>query len=222
VRPVNDAPVAQGQAVATDEDTPVGLVLAASDVDGDPLTYVIVTVPTHGTLSGTGPNRTYTPAPNYNGPDQFTFKVNDGQVDSNVATVGITVRPVNDAPVCTASRAVPDRLLWPPNHRFEAIAIAGLTDVEGDTLSVRATGIHQDEHITGDGSGNKSPDGILQPLQVRVERSGQGDGRVYHITFEATDGHGGACTATVAVCVPHDQSGSPCVDGGPLYDSTTP
>jgi hypothetical protein len=222
VRPANDAPVAQDGSVVTDEDTPIAIGLAAVDLDGDTLVYTVLTPPAHGTLSGTAPNLTYTPAPNYNGPDHLTFKANDGQLDSNVATVTITVRAVNDAPVCTAGRAVPDRLLWPPNHSFEAIAIQGLTDVEGDTLAVRATGIRQDEDLTGDGSGNKSPDGILEPLQVRVERSGQGDGRVYHITFEATDGHGGACTATVAVCVPHDQSGSPCIDGGPLYDSTNP
>jgi len=132
------------------------------------------------------------------------------------------VRPVNDAPLCSASRAVPDRLLWPPNHRFEAIAIQGVTDVEGNPLTIRATSIRQDETVLGAGSGDKSPDGILAPLQLRVERSGQGNGRVYHVTFEATDGQGGACTATVAVCVPHDQSGAPCVDGGPRYDSTKP
>jgi hypothetical protein len=222
VRPVNDAPVAQDQTVTTDEDVALPIVLVGADLDGDALTYAVLAAPSHGTLMGTGANLTYMPASNYNGPDTFTFKVNDGQVDSNVATVAITVRPVNDVPVCTASRAVPDRLLWPPNHHFEPIAIAGLTDVEGDALTVRATRVTQDEDLTGDGSGNKSPDAILQPLQVRVERSGQGDGRVYHITFEATDGQGGACTATVAVCVPHDQSGTTCVDGGPRYDSTKP
>ena len=59
----------------------------------------MVTRPAHGTLSGTAPNLTYTPAANYNGPDSFTFTVNDGTVDSAAATVSITVTPVNDAPV---------------------------------------------------------------------------------------------------------------------------
>ena len=68
----------------------------------DTLTYTIVTPPAHGTLSGTAPNLTYTPAANYNGPDSFTFKVNDGTVDSATATVSITVTPVNDAPVAIA------------------------------------------------------------------------------------------------------------------------
>jgi VCBS repeat-containing protein len=55
--------------------------------------------PEHGNLSGTGANLTYTPAENYHGPDSFTFKANDGELDSNVATVDITVTAVNDAPV---------------------------------------------------------------------------------------------------------------------------
>jgi len=73
--------------------------LTGSDVDGNALTYSIVAAPTHGTLTGTAPNLTYTPALNYDGPDGFTFKVNDGTIDSNTATVSITVTPVNDGPV---------------------------------------------------------------------------------------------------------------------------
>ena len=54
--------------------------------------------PTHGTLRGHCANRTYTPAPDYNGPDSFTFKVSDGSLESGVATVTINVTPANDAP----------------------------------------------------------------------------------------------------------------------------
>ena len=71
----------------------------ATDVDGSPLTYAIVAAPAHGTLSGTAPALTYTPAANYNGADSFTFKANDGALDSNVATVAITIVAVNDAPI---------------------------------------------------------------------------------------------------------------------------
>ena len=62
------------------------------------MTFVVVSDPTHGTLSGTLPNITYTPATNYNGPDSLQFKTNDGTHDSNIATVSITDNPVNDAP----------------------------------------------------------------------------------------------------------------------------
>ena len=50
------------------------------------------------TLNANG-SFTYTPAANYNGPDSFTYKANDGAADSNVATVSLTVNAVNDAPV---------------------------------------------------------------------------------------------------------------------------
>ena len=74
-----------------------------TDVDGDALTAILVSGPAHGslTLNADG-SFTYTPAANYNGPDSFTYKANDGQADSNVATVSITVGAVNDAPVADA------------------------------------------------------------------------------------------------------------------------
>src|SRR5207302_316194 len=69
-------------------------------VDLDPLTATVVSGPTHGTLTlNMNGGFTYTPAPNYNGADSFTYKAHDGAADSDVATVSITVNPVNDAPV---------------------------------------------------------------------------------------------------------------------------
>src|SRR5205807_5061358 len=88
VTAVNDAPVAADQAVTTAEDTAKAIVLTASDVEGDPLTYAIVAGPAHGTLSGVAPTVTYTPAANYNGADSFTFKANDGTVDWIGAAAG--------------------------------------------------------------------------------------------------------------------------------------
>src|SRR5207244_8662496 len=88
---VNDAPVATDQAVTTDEDTSKAITLNATDVEGSPLTYAVVTGPAHGTLSGVAPALAYTPAPNYNGPDGFTFKANDGSLDSIIATESIAV-----------------------------------------------------------------------------------------------------------------------------------
>ena len=89
-------PVASNQSVTTNEDTGKPITLVATDVRA--LTYSIVTGPSHGTLSGTAPNVTYTATANYNGSDSFTFKANDGGLNSNVATVSITVNAVNDAP----------------------------------------------------------------------------------------------------------------------------
>ncbi|MBI4199716.1 MAG: tandem-95 repeat protein, partial [Chloroflexi bacterium] len=100
ITPLNDAPVAEAQSVSTLEDTSKTITLAAFDVDGDTLTYSIVRSPSSGTLSTVvGSQVTYTPNANFNGSDSFTFKVNDGAVDSNEATVSITVVSVNDPPV---------------------------------------------------------------------------------------------------------------------------
>jgi VCBS repeat-containing protein len=93
--------VAESQSVTTAENTAAGITLVATDVDGDTLTFTVVSGPGHGTLSGTAPSLTYTPAANYSGPDSFTFKANDGTLDSNVATVAITVNSVNHAPVAS-------------------------------------------------------------------------------------------------------------------------
>ncbi|PIQ72993.1 hypothetical protein COV86_00005, partial [Candidatus Roizmanbacteria bacterium CG11_big_fil_rev_8_21_14_0_20_35_14] len=92
--PVNDAPVANDVSISTNEDTAVEIALSGSDVDGDILTYSIVTSPSHGTLGEISGNKvSYTPTANYNGSDSFTFKANDGTVDSNATTVSITVIP---------------------------------------------------------------------------------------------------------------------------------
>ncbi len=94
----NQPPVADALAVATDEDKLKTFVLTGSDPNRDALRYTVLTQPAHGSLFGTAPDVTYTPNENYFGPDSFTFKVNDGVVDSAPATVSITVAPVNDAP----------------------------------------------------------------------------------------------------------------------------
>ena len=95
---VNFPPIAEPQALKVDEDAEIEIMLSASDQDSDSLTYVVVTEPSNGKLSDLVPNLTYTPNTNYNGTDNFTFKVNDGAVDSLVATVSITIIPQNDSP----------------------------------------------------------------------------------------------------------------------------
>jgi hypothetical protein len=91
INAVNDLPIASNQAVVITANTPYPIVLVATDIDLNPLTYSIVAAPANASLSGTAPNVTYTPSAGYSGSDSFTFKANDGQADSNVATVSITV-----------------------------------------------------------------------------------------------------------------------------------
>ena len=96
---VNVAPIAYSQNVTNRENTSFAITLTSSDVDGTETNYVVLAGPTNGTLSGTPPNLTYLGASNYFGPDSFTFSVNDGSLTSAVATVSITVLPVNHPPV---------------------------------------------------------------------------------------------------------------------------
>jgi VCBS repeat-containing protein len=86
-----------------EEDTPLSGKVSATDVDGDPLTFNLVEVPKYGQLAWNKNDGsfTYTPNGNFYGEDRFTFQVSDGTIVTEVATVNITVRPVNDKPVAT-------------------------------------------------------------------------------------------------------------------------
>ena len=128
IHPVNDAPVADVLTLTTNEDSPLSLLLAGSDVDDDTLTYRVITSPAHGVLSGDVPALTYTPSANLNGADYFTYVVNDGLVDSAPATVTISITPVNDAPV---AQAVSIRT---PEDTPASVLLAG-TDEENDPLT---------------------------------------------------------------------------------------
>src|SRR2546430_5184119 len=106
VTPLNDAPVAANDdSYTTPEDTQLtvsapGVLANDSDVDGDALSAVLMSGPSHGTLTLNGDGSVvYVRALNFNGIDSFTYKASDGQAQSGVATVTITVTPVNDAPV---------------------------------------------------------------------------------------------------------------------------
>ena len=127
----------------------------------------------------------------------------------------------NAPPVCDAAQASPSQL-WPPNHKLAPVRIVGVTDPDKDTITLAVTSVRQDEPVNGLGDGDTCPDAFIQGSRVllRAERAGPLNGRVYHISFTADDGHGGQCSGTVAVCVPHDQSGRLCIDDGPLFDST--
>ena len=130
VNAVNDAPVANGQSVTTPEDTAKPITLTGSDIDGDTLTtYTVVRGPTNGTLTGSGANQTYTPRANFNGTDTFTYKVNDGSLDSSQATVTITVSPVNDAPVILFQPFLETNEDTPKSISLNAF------DIDGDTLT---------------------------------------------------------------------------------------
>ena len=155
VHPINDAPVATDRAVTTPMNTAVLIPLTASDLDGDSLIYTVAQ-PAHGTLSGTGASRTYTPANGYTGADSFTFEAFDGKV-SDSATVSITVTsgPVNtglqsptaDAPVTSSAG---DRNGFESN-RTNAYADDGLFALDNNSgtssSSTSCTSSSKDKHL---------------------------------------------------------------------------
>lgn len=164
----------------------------------------------------------------------YTFDINGGPVthvgNTNIPFLAALAfeRITNQAPVCDA--AAPSLAeLWPPDHSMRNVTITGVTDPDGDAVSITITGIMQDEPVNAVGDGSTSPDGAgvgTSTAQVRAERSGTGNGRVYEISFTASDGRGGSCGGTVAVGVRHSQGkgpkGGPAVNDGATYDSTIP
>jgi len=94
----NQAPVANPLSIELNEDDSAGVTLSGTDAENSPLTFTIVSGPTNGVLTGQPPNLIYTPAKDYFGSDAFTYKANDGELNSAVATVSLTIGAVNDPP----------------------------------------------------------------------------------------------------------------------------
>jgi VCBS repeat-containing protein len=185
VTPVNDPPVASSGALTTAEDTAATGTLSATDIDSPTLTFSIVAGPSHGTLTAFDPATgafTYTPSANYNGSDSFTFKANDGQADSNVATVSITVTPVNDPPVAANGTATTpeDTLL---------IGSVSATDVDSSNLtySLVAGAAHGTVTVNSNGSYAYTP---------AANYNGPDS-----FTFKANDGQADSNVATVSITV---------------------
>ena len=161
----------------------------------------------------------------------FTVADPSGGMDSTTITIHVVDVPQNANQDPDCSRAVPSvGEIWPPNHKqVVVIDILGVTDPDGDAVTITITGILPDEptNTLGDGSTWVDGGGVDTPrVWVRAERSGTprvpGNGRVYEIFFTASDGHGGTCSGSVTVGVPHDQDHRPAIDDGVRYDATVP
>lgn len=133
---------------------------------------------------------------------------------------------VNVPPDCSGAQATPD-MLWPPNHTFHDVSIVGVIDPDGDEFTLNVDSIYQDEPANSAEDGDTCPDATgvgTDGASVRAERFGgemgfEGNGRVYWISFTATDTYGASCSEVVKVSVPHSKN-APVFDNGPLYDST--
>lgn len=133
----NDPPIAVADSAVTPEDAAVAVDVLSndSDPDGDPIGLLSAGSPAFGTAAITGSSITYTPNPNYAGPDLFTYNVSDGAGGIATGVVSITVTPLNDPPVASDDAA--------GTFRDTAVVVAATlndTDVDGDPISVAAVG----------------------------------------------------------------------------------
>ncbi|WP_138543612.1 Ig-like domain-containing protein, partial [Pseudoalteromonas rubra] len=134
VTPINDAPVVEGQVLSLNEDDTLLVTLSGTDPDADVLTYSIVSGVSSGSLQQQSDTTwLYTPNADFNGSDSFSFMANDGALDSNTATVSLTVNAVNDAPVITGT---PDTSVV---HNTAYSFTPQASDTDGDTLTFAIT-----------------------------------------------------------------------------------
>ncbi|WP_377136992.1 Ig-like domain-containing protein [Rubritalea spongiae] len=127
---VNAVPVAVSYDDETLKDEPVAFSLSATDRDGESLSYLIVTQPEHGQLSGTLPNVVYTPDLGFQGTDSFSYVANDGTTDSEVATVSIKVYTVPD--IVSAVAGTGYHLEGSEVTGFRSTGVSKSMDVDGD------------------------------------------------------------------------------------------
>jgi len=185
VNSVNDTPTANSQSASTNSNAPVAIGLTGSDVETAPanLNYVITTGPSHGSLSGSGANRTYTPAPNYSGPDSFKFTVTD---------TGDGASPALTSPKATVSITVNDTL----KPTVNAPANLNL----GTGAGAINCGVFVSDGTLGTASANDNSG------TVSIERTGVPAGNIFPvgtttITYIATDGTGNTTQTTQTVTV---------------------
>jgi VCBS repeat-containing protein len=183
VTPVNDAPVASAPPATTTEDTPVVGQIAASDAEGDTLTYAVTTAPANGTVTvSANGSYSYTPNANFNGNDSFTVTVSDGNGGTALVTIPVTVTPVNDAPAASA----------PPVTTAEDTPVSGqiaASDADGDPLSYAVTiaPSHGTVLVNADGSYTYTPDANFDGADS--------------FTVTVSDGNGGSVLVTIPVTV---------------------
>ena len=149
----------------------------------------------------------------------------DAAGNSSTCSFTVTVKDI-DPPVITLNGQT--IALWPPDHQYATVKVTDLVASASDLCdpsvninSVVIASVTSDEPEHGIGDGNTSNDivigGDCKSVQLRAERMGGGNGRVYTITFKVTDSSGNSTTATAQVTVPESQDGSPVIDDGPQY-----
>ena len=193
--PGNTPPVADPQSISTTVNIPLGIILTASDIDGDSLVYSVESAPSNGSLTGSEPNLTYTPNSDFEGPDSFTFKANDGTDDSNIATVSITVTPINDPPIANDDSTFTDE-----DSATTVVVLTNDSDPDGDSFFISSfegtSTLGAFISDNGDGTFNYDPTTSLSLQSLNNDES-QDD--TFSYTIE--DEHGATDSALVTITV---------------------
>ena len=184
---VNDPPVASDTTSGLEEDSgtvTVDVLAAVSDTENDAATVASVSDPANGTAVTDGQNVIYTPDPNFEGTDSFTYTVVDANGATSTGTVVVTVDPVNDNP-----EAQDDTQSTPEDTAITFDVLAGDTDVDGDTV------VLQSFTQPSQGTVTQEPSGQLT-YTPNADANGPDS-----FTYTVIDGNGGSDTATVTVNV---------------------
>ena len=182
---VNDVPIANNGSLNANEDATASGVLSASDADGDALAYSIVTNAGNGsaaiTNAATGAY-IYTPNQDATGIDSFTFKVNDGQLDSSTATITVNLAAVNDAPIANNGSVN-------TSENMSVNGVLSVSDVEGDALNISI--------VTNGAKGTVIITNAATGAYTYTPNTGATG--VDSFTFKANDGQLDSNTATITV-----------------------
>jgi endonuclease G len=194
INPVNDAPTAITDSAATNEDTPVVINVRGndSDVDGDQLSITNVSAPSKGTGVVTADGKIlYTPNPNQNGADSFTYAISDGQGGTATATVNVLINPVNDAPTLAP---ISNKTVVLGNT-ISLTAVASDIDLPAQSLTFGFVG----EVPAGAAINSATGDFSWTPTQAQV-------GKIYTFTIRVTDSGNLSSDQSFTVAVAYEWS----------------
>jgi hypothetical protein len=189
--------------------------------------YVTADQVDNGSFDPEGDSLTYSldlPAPYELGETTVTLTVADSTGETDQCTATITV--VDDtAPVITINPVV--SIMWPPNHQYTTFELDDLIISVEDNCSelgledVNITKVTSDEAENSTGDGNTMDDILIasdcKSIQLRSERQGSSNGRVYTIYLELDDGNDNTDSASYQIHVPHN-TGNPAIDDGPAFE----
>ena len=184
---VNAKPVANAGSFSTDEDIAYNGTLTGTDGDNDALTFSIANSGSKGTVTLSDASTgafSYTPKTNANGTDSFTFKVNDGQIDSATAAVTITINAINDAPMANSGTLA----VTPGSVKYSALSA---TDLDGDQLSYSIVA-----------NGSKGTATVINSATGEFSYTpNAGETGTDEFTFKVSDGSTDSNTATIKVTI---------------------